>query len=62
MEVSGWLHALTALPSVKEPLVPLDRRLDGPQSKVYPTTTLKLFDITELNYVTGKLFSPSATC
>jgi hypothetical protein len=32
MEVSGQPHAPTALPPVKEPLVPLDRRLGGPQS------------------------------
>jgi hypothetical protein len=33
MEVSGQLHAPTALTSGKEPLVPLDRRLGGPQSR-----------------------------
>jgi hypothetical protein len=29
MEVSGQLHAPTALPPGKQPLVPLDRRLGG---------------------------------
>jgi hypothetical protein len=33
MEVSDQLHAPASLPSRKEPLVPLDRRLDGPQSR-----------------------------
>jgi hypothetical protein len=33
MEVSGRLHAPAALPPGKEPLVPLDRRLGGPQSR-----------------------------
>jgi len=33
MEVSGQLHAPVALPPVKEPLVPLDRGLGGPQTK-----------------------------
>jgi hypothetical protein len=32
MEVSGQLHAPAALPPEKETLVPLDRRLGGPQS------------------------------
>jgi hypothetical protein len=32
MEVSGQLHAPAALPPGKEPLIPTDRRLDGPQS------------------------------
>jgi hypothetical protein len=32
MEVNGQLHAPAALPQGKEPLVPLDRRLAGPQS------------------------------
>jgi len=32
MEVSGQLHALAALPLRKDPLVPLDRRLNEPQS------------------------------
>jgi len=31
MEVSGQLHVQAALPPWKEPLVPLDRRLGGPQ-------------------------------
>jgi hypothetical protein len=29
--VSGQLHASVALPPEKEPLVPIDRRLGGPQ-------------------------------
>jgi hypothetical protein len=33
MEVSGQLHALATLPPGKEPLVPLDRSLGGPQSR-----------------------------
>jgi hypothetical protein len=33
MEVSGQLHALAALSPGKEPMVPLDRRLGGPQSR-----------------------------
>jgi hypothetical protein len=33
MEVSGQLHTPAALPPGKEPLVPLDRRLGGPQSR-----------------------------
>jgi hypothetical protein len=33
MEVSGQLHPPAALPPGKEPLVPLDRRLGGPQSR-----------------------------
>jgi len=32
MEVSGQLHTLAALSPEKEPLVPLDRKLDKPQS------------------------------
>jgi hypothetical protein len=31
--VSGQLHAPTALPPGKEPLVRIDRRLGGPQSR-----------------------------
>jgi len=31
--VSGQLHASAALPAGKEPPVPLDRRLGGPQSQ-----------------------------
>jgi len=33
MEVSGQLHIAAALPPGKEPLIPLDRRLGGPQSR-----------------------------
>jgi hypothetical protein len=33
MEVSGQLHAPAALLPENEPLVPLDRRLGGPQSR-----------------------------
>jgi len=33
MGVSGQLHAPAALPPGKEPLVPIDRRLGGPQSR-----------------------------
>jgi hypothetical protein len=33
MEVSGQLHAPTALLRVKSPRYPLDRRLGGPQSR-----------------------------
>jgi hypothetical protein len=33
MEVSGQLQAPAALPPEKEPLLPLDRRLGGPQSR-----------------------------
>jgi hypothetical protein len=33
MEVSGQLHAPAALPPEKEPQVPLDRMLGGPQSR-----------------------------
>jgi hypothetical protein len=33
MEVSGQLHAPVALPPGKQPLYPLARRLDGPQSR-----------------------------
>jgi hypothetical protein len=33
MEVSGQLYDPAALPPGKEPLLPLDRRLDGPQSR-----------------------------
>jgi hypothetical protein len=33
MEVSGQLDASVALPRVKTPLYPLDRRLDDPQSQ-----------------------------
>jgi hypothetical protein len=33
MEVSGQLHAPAALPPGKETLVPMDRRLGGPQSR-----------------------------
>jgi hypothetical protein len=33
MEVSGQLHAPTALPPGKEPPYPLDKRLGGPQSR-----------------------------
>jgi hypothetical protein len=32
-QVSGVLHALSALPSRKEPRSPLDRKLVGPQSR-----------------------------
>jgi hypothetical protein len=32
MEVSGQLHAPAALPPGKEPPVPIDTRLSGPQS------------------------------
>jgi hypothetical protein len=31
MEVSGQLHAQSALPPGKYPCYPLDRKLDGPQ-------------------------------
>jgi hypothetical protein len=33
MEVSGPLHASVALPPGKKPLVPIDGRLGGPQSR-----------------------------
>jgi len=33
MELTGQLYAPAALPPGKEPLVPLDRRLDGPRSR-----------------------------
>jgi hypothetical protein len=33
MEVSGEFHAPAALPPGEEPSVPLDRRLDGSQSR-----------------------------
>jgi hypothetical protein len=33
MEVSGQFHAPAALPEVKSPWYPLDRRLGGPQSR-----------------------------
>jgi hypothetical protein len=33
MEVSGRLHPPAALPPVKEPRYPLDRRLGGPQNR-----------------------------
>jgi hypothetical protein len=33
MEVSGQLHGPATLPLEKEPQVPLDRRLGGPQSQ-----------------------------
>jgi hypothetical protein len=33
MEVSGQIHATTALPPGTEPRHPLDKRLDGPQSR-----------------------------
>jgi hypothetical protein len=33
MEVSGQLHAPAALAQGKSPWYPLDRRLDGPQSR-----------------------------
>jgi hypothetical protein len=33
MEMSGQLHALAVLLPEKEPWYPLDRRLDGPQSR-----------------------------
>jgi hypothetical protein len=33
MEVNGQLHTPAALPRGKESLVPLDRRLGGPQSR-----------------------------
>jgi hypothetical protein len=33
MEVSGQLHASAALSPVKETLVPMDRRLGGPQNQ-----------------------------
>jgi hypothetical protein len=33
MEVSGQLHALTALPPGKSPQCPLDGSVDGPQSR-----------------------------
>jgi hypothetical protein len=33
MKVCGHLHALAALPPEKEPPVPLDRRLGGPQKR-----------------------------
>jgi hypothetical protein len=33
MEVSGQLHAPAALPQGKGPWYPLDRGLDGPQSR-----------------------------
>jgi hypothetical protein len=48
LEVSGQLHAPTALPSPKEARYPLDRRFGGPQSRsrrcgeekiLYPTGT-----------------------
>jgi hypothetical protein len=32
MEVSGQLHASTALPQGKDPWYPLDRRLGGPRA------------------------------
>jgi len=32
MEVRGQLHTSAALPHVKSPRYPLNRRLDGPQS------------------------------
>jgi len=33
MEMNGQLNAHTALPTGKEPQLPLDRRLCGPQSR-----------------------------
>jgi hypothetical protein len=33
MEVGGQLHAPAALPTGKEPLVPINRRLGGPQNR-----------------------------
>jgi hypothetical protein len=33
MEVSGQLHAPAALPQGNSPWYPLDKRLDGPQSR-----------------------------
>jgi hypothetical protein len=33
MEVGGQIHAPAALPPGTEPLVPIDRRLVGPQSR-----------------------------
>jgi len=33
MDVSGQLHVPAALPPGKEPRYPLDRRLNGPQSR-----------------------------
>jgi hypothetical protein len=33
MEVSGQLHVPAALPTGKEPLIPTDRRLGGPQNQ-----------------------------
>jgi hypothetical protein len=33
MKVSGQLHAPTALPSEKDLMVPLDKRVCGPQSR-----------------------------
>jgi hypothetical protein len=33
MEVSGQLHSPVVLPPGKKPWYPLDRRLDGPQSR-----------------------------
>jgi hypothetical protein len=33
MEVSGQVHVPVALPPGKKPVVPLDRRLGGPQSR-----------------------------
>jgi hypothetical protein len=33
MEVSGQLHAPAVLPSGEETLIPMDRRLGGPQSR-----------------------------
>jgi hypothetical protein len=33
MEVSGQLHAPAALPQVKSPWYPLDKKFGGPQSR-----------------------------
>jgi hypothetical protein len=33
MEVSGKPHAPASLPSEKEPMVPINRRMDGPQKQ-----------------------------
>jgi hypothetical protein len=46
MEVSGQLQAPAALPPVKEPPIPLDRKLSGPQSRYGQCGEVQILDPT----------------
>jgi hypothetical protein len=60
MEVSGQLHALTALPLGKEPRYPLNRRLGGPQSRFGRLGEDKILDPTGTRTPTPPPSNPQA--